>query len=66
MCKIFIEVNKRYIKEFGSIEKAIQEGYCIKWNEKNIKEAFNSGNGTINHFKNYMANNKGICIFKEI
>lgn len=66
MCKIFIEVNKRYIKEFGSCENAIQKGYFTVWDKKRIKEAFNSSNGTINHFKNYMANNKGICIFKEI
>ena len=66
MCKQFIEVYRRHIKELGSFEKAVQEGYYTKWDKEKIKEAFNSGNGTINHFKNYVANNKGICIFKEI
>lgn len=63
--KIF-EVNKRYIKELGSIEKAIQEGYCINWDKEKIKAAFNYGDGTIKDFKNYMDNNKKICVFKKI
>lgn len=63
--KIF-EVDRSYIKEFGSIERAIKEGYYTEWNEKNIKEGFNFGNGTIKDFKNYMNNNKNICVYKEI
>lgn len=63
---MIFEINKKYVEKFGNAEEAIKEGYFIEWNDKSIKEAFNNGNGTMNHFKNYMTNNKATCIYKEI
>lgn len=60
---MIIEVNKSYIKQFGTAERAIAEGYCIDWTPERIVSAFNFGNGTMKDLKRYMNDNKGICIF---
>jgi hypothetical protein len=57
------EVNRRYIKQFGTVEKAIAEGYCIDWSPERITNTFNFGNGSIKDMKRYMNDNKGICVF---
>lgn len=60
-----IEVPKIYVKKYGSIEKAINEGYYINWDEEDIKEGFKNGNGTMKDFKSYMENNKRYCYYVE-
>ena len=50
----------------GGISQAIKDGYFTEWTPERIKKAFNFGNGTQKDFLNYMQNNKGLCIFKEI
>lgn len=42
-------------------QEAIKAGYFNIWTEKRIKGAFNSGNGTMKDFKEYMNNNKQYC-----
>lgn len=48
------------------IETSITSGLKRIWTEEAIKKAFNFGNGTMKHFKNYMDNNKKHCIFEKI
>ena len=48
------------------IEISKTSGLKRIWTEEQIKGAFNNGNGTIKHFKNYMDNNKKYCIFEKI
>lgn len=58
---LYYEVNKKYIARYGTIEKAIEEGYFIDWTPERIKAAFNAGNGTMKDFKRYMNDNKQFC-----
>ena len=55
------EIPKRAVKNLGSVEKAIKNGYFVSWDDNRIKNAFNDGNGTINDFRRYVINNKQFC-----
>lgn len=57
------EVNKRYVKQYGTIERAIAEGYSIDWTPERINNTFNFGNGTMKDLKRYMNENKDLCVF---
>jgi hypothetical protein len=59
------EVNRKYVKQFGTAQKAIEEGYYIEWSSERIKNAFNGGKGTPNDLKRYMHDNKRICVFVD-
>ena len=41
------------------------EGMFLEWTPERIEGAFNFGNGTEKHLKEYMNNNKQYCIFVE-
>lgn len=60
---MIIEVNKKYIKQFGTVDRAIEEGYCVEWSPERIANAFNFGNGTMKDLKRYMNANKNECVF---
>ena len=60
---MIIEVNKKYIKQFGTVQNAVKEGYCIEWNLERITNAFNCGNGTMKDLKRYIRDNSKICMF---
>ena len=47
-------------------QKAIADGYFIKWTEERIKNAFNNGNGTKADLKRYMKDNKQYCVFVRV
>ena len=61
-----IEVYRKNINQFGTVEKAIAEGYFIDWTVDRIREAFNNGNGTERDLKRYMDNNSHLCRFITI
>ena len=48
------------------IETSKTSGLKRIWTAEAIKKAFNFGNGTIKHFKNYIDNNKQFCTFEKI
>lgn len=62
---MIFEVYKEYIKKFSSIEKAIEDGYCVKWDTERITGAFSNGSGTMKDLKKYMEANKKLCVFIE-
>ena len=61
-----IEVYRKNINQFGTVEKAIAEGYFTEWTENRIREAFNNGKGTERDLKRYMDNNSHLCRFITI
>ena len=63
---MFLEVDKTNAKKCGSIEKAIEEGFCIAWEDEKIKNAFNFGRGTLEDLKRYMDANRSFCFFVEV
>lgn len=60
------EIYKPYIKQDGSIEKVIENGFYIDWTPERIKNAFNFGNGTEKDLKKHIENNKCFCLFLEV
>ena len=60
---MILEIYQKYIKKFGSVNKAIEEGYFVEWNTERIIGAFNNGNGTKKDLKRYMNDNKKLCVF---
>lgn len=60
------EIYKPYIKQDGSVEKVIENGFFIDWTPGRIKNAFNFGNGTEKDLKKHMENNKLFCLFLEV
>ena len=63
---MFIELYKPWVKKCGSIKEAIRRGWYIEWTPEKIEAAFNNGNGTKKHFKEYQENNKKLCLFIEV
>ena len=63
-----LELSKNYCKKFynGSFDKMIEEKDGIIFDNKVIKSAFNSGNGTKKDFKRYMKNNKVFCKYYDL
>lgn len=47
-------------------QKAITDGYFIKWTEERIKNTFSNGNGTEADLKRYMKDNKQYCVFVRV
>lgn len=60
------EISKKAVQEYGSTEKAIVNGYFVAWDNKRIKNAFNNGNGTIEHFRRYTLNNMQFCYYIDM
>ena len=60
------EIYKPYIKQDGSIEKVIENGFYIDWTPERIKNVFNFGNGTEKDLKKHIENNKCFCLFLEV
>lgn len=60
------EIYKPYIKQDGSVEKVIENGFYIDWTPERIKNAFNFGNGTEKDLKKHIENNKCFCLFLEV
>ena len=63
-----LEIGKSYINRFynGDLNEAIKNKDGILWTDERIKKAFNNGNGTKKHLKNYINNNKKYCYFVEV
>lgn len=64
--KMFLEVYKMNAKRCGSIEKAIEDGFCIAWEDEKIKSTFNNGRGTLEDLKRHMDANRSLCFFVEV
>ena len=62
---MIIEYDKALLRnEYnGNIDKMTADGMFLEWTPERIKGAFNFGNGTEKHLKEYMNNNKQYCIF---
>lgn len=65
---MILEIGKGYVNNFynGKITDAVKEKDGILWTDERIKNAFNSGNGTIKDLKNYINNNKQFAFFVEV
>lgn len=59
--KKYIETDKGL-----SLRQALQTGKYNIWNNDRIKGAFNFGNGSMKHFKEYMQNNKSYADFYKL
>lgn len=59
--KKYIETDKGL-----SLKQALESGKYNVWNNDRIKCAFNFGNGTMEHFMEYMQNNKQYARFYEM
>lgn len=56
-----LELSKDYAKKFynGDYKKMIDEMDGVLYDDENIKQAFNNGNGSFKHLMNYIkANHK--------
>lgn len=65
---MILEFDKRILhREYhGNIKAMQQAGEFLDWTPARIKFAFNFGQGTENHLKEYMKNNRQYAIFKEV
>jgi hypothetical protein len=50
----------------GNIKAMQQAGDFLDWTPARIKGAFNFGQGTEKHLKEYIKNNRQYAIFKEV
>lgn len=60
---LIYEIYRDYIRQYGSIKKAIAAGYYIPRDDDFIKLAFNRGRGTKADMNRYMHDNAGLCVW---
>lgn len=67
MAAVF-EIDRDYLDaEYkGIVTDAIKAHDGIFWTDDLIVKAFNFGNGTHDHFKRYMADNKDYSVFVQL
>ena len=63
---LIYEVPKKFIREYGSLEKAIEEGYYIPIDDNAVKMHHNPPHGTIKDLHRWMENNKGFCVWYDV
>ena len=60
---LIYEIDRDYIRQYGSIKKAIAAGYYIPRDNDFIRRAFNYGRGTKSDMNRYMHDNLRYCVF---
>lgn len=63
--KMVLEIFKDDIRKFGSIQACIDNLQYMVWTPERIKGAFNFGNGTSEHFREFKKNNAKYSVFVE-
>lgn len=64
--KILVEVSNDHKRIYGTIKKAISEGYFMVWTPERIRGAFSNGHGTLKDFNRYKDDNRIFCTIIEL
>lgn len=65
---MILEIGKTYIQRYynGNLKAAVKAKDGILWTDKQIKAAFNNGNGSVSDLKQHINNNRQYAHFINI